>query len=237
MHPNPVLSLHGVSKFYGGVRAVLDVSMNIFEGEILGLIGPNGAGKSTLAGVVVGSLSPSNGKVVFDGRDVTKLSRRERARLGIANTHQLPRTFPSLTVGENLEVSVARHRKGGSTDRVVATAELIGLAHLLDTRASKLSHGQKRLLEIGMAIISEPRLLVVDEPSQGLTGGEVAALASILGEIRSKLSVMLIDHRVDFVASLSSRVAVMSKGRIVALGPASDSAVSEKIEEAYLRGS
>jgi len=237
LSPSQILSLRGVSKFFGGVQAVLDVYLDVLEGEMLGLIGPNGAGKSTLAKLILGSLKPSTGKVFFGGRDITGLSRRERAGLGIAGTNQFPRVFSSLTLRENLEISL---KSGGGKhlfESVAEVAELLGLSGLLEAQASSLSHGQRRLLEIGMALVSGSRLLVLDEPSQGLTGGEVERLASILTGLSSKrLSVILIDHRVDFVKSLSGRVGVMSKGRMVALGPAGDKGVADVIEEVYLRG-
>ncbi|MCS7145994.1 MAG: ATP-binding cassette domain-containing protein [Nitrososphaerota archaeon] len=235
MKNRPLLSARRVSKSFGGVQALVDASIEIMEGEILGVIGPNGAGKSTLAGVIVGSLRPDRGQIIFRDSDITKYSRRRRAELGIAHTHQIPRVFPSLTVRENMSLACSRGLGGGTEDGLHETAERLGLGGLLSLKASQLSHGQMRLLEIGMALLSSPRLLVMDEPTQGLAGGEVASLSSILRGLAGKLAVVLIDHRVDFVVSLSERVAVMNLGRFVAVGAARGRDVGLAIEEAYLR--
>lgn len=236
MRPKSLLSVQGVSKSFGGVQALIDVSVTLDEGEILGVIGPNGAGKSTLAAVIVGVLKPDRGRISLDGVDITGYSRRRRARLGIAHTHQTPRVFPSLTVRENLELAARAARDGGREESPLRLAGRLGLCDSLSAKASQLSHGQRRLLEICMALLTQPRLLVMDEPTQGLAGPEISQLASILKSMDEGLTVMLIDHRVDFVVSLSTRVAVMSLGRIVALGEARESAVSEAIESAYMRG-
>ncbi len=236
MQPRPLLSLQDISKSFDGVQALAGVSLEVGDTGILGIIGPNGAGKSTLAGVIVGSLKPDSGRIFFLGREITGLPVRKRARLGIANTHQIPRSFPSLTVYENLELA-ALHTSGKDVrQRIIETADLLGLQPVLELKASQLSHGQIRLLEISMALISRPRLLVMDEPTQGLTGLEVHTLVEILRGLAERLAIIIIDHRVDFVVSLSSRIAIMSRGRIVALGNARDSWVTEKIEEVYLRG-
>ncbi|MEM0482253.1 MAG: ATP-binding cassette domain-containing protein [Nitrososphaerota archaeon] len=236
MQPRPLLSLQGVSKSFDGVQALAGVSLEMDDTGMLGVIGPNGAGKSTLAGIIVGSLRPDSGRIYFLGREITGLPLRKRARLGIANTHQIPRAFSSLTVYENLELA-ALHTAGTDLRRqILETAELLGLHSVLRLRPSQLPHGQIRLVEICMALLSRPRLLVLDEPTQGLTGLEVSTISEILKSLAERLAIILIDHRVDFVISLSSRVAVMSRGRILALGPARDSLVAEMIEAVYLRG-
>ncbi|GBC70379.1 Lipopolysaccharide export system ATP-binding protein LptB [Candidatus Calditenuaceae archaeon HR02] len=236
MQPRPLLSLQSVSKSFDGVQALAEVSLELSDTGILGVIGPNGAGKSTLAGVIVGSLRPDSGRIFFLGREITGLPMRKRARLGIANTHQIPRAFPSLTVYENLELAVLHRADTDPRRQILETAELLGLQPVLQLKPSQLSHGQIRLVEISMALLSQPRLLVMDEPTQGLTGLEVNTLTEALKSLGEKISIIVIDHRVDFVASLSPRIAVMHRGRILALGSPRDSWVAEKIEEVYLRG-
>ncbi|MEM0381996.1 MAG: ATP-binding cassette domain-containing protein [Nitrososphaerota archaeon] len=234
---SPLLSLQGVSKSFGGVQALSDVSLRVYDSGVLGIIGPNGAGKSTLAGIIVGALKPDRGKVFFRGREITNLTVRERAALGVAHTHQIPRVFQSLTVYENLELAASRRVSRRDLDGIIReAAEKLGLNGLLELGASQLSSGQLRLLEIGMALLSQPLLLVMDEPTQGLAGLEVNYLSNILRSLSERLAIILIDHRVDFVASLSNRVAVMSRGRVVGLGRIGDVEVVEKIEAVYMRG-
>lgn len=236
MEPRPLLSLQGISKSFDGVQALTGVFLEVGDTGILGVIGPNGAGKSTLAGVIVGYLRPDSGRIFFLGREITGLPVRKRARLGIANTHQTPRVFASLTVYENLELAAARSTGRDTRSQIIETAQVLGLENVLRLKPSQLSHGLVRLVEICMALLSRPRLLVMDEPTQGLAGQELDTLSEILGRLAEKLSIIIIDHRVDFVASLSSSVAVMYRGRIVALGSPRESRVAERIEDVYLRG-
>jgi branched-chain amino acid transport system ATP-binding protein len=226
----PLLRVEGVSKSFDGVRALDGVSLAVQACEVLGIIGPNGAGKSTLAGIVAGWIAPSSGRVLLGGKEITRLPVRMRALLGIAATHQTPRVFTSLTVQENIEL--AGGRRGSA--RVGELAEKLGLTSWLYQRASSLSFGHRRLLELAMALASNPRLLVLDEPSQGLSPEETGRLESLIKGL-GDVAVLLIDHRVDFVSRISNKVAVMNSGRVVALGRPREEAVSAAIKRAYLR--
>ncbi len=230
MGADPLLRLVSVSKSFDGVKALDAVSLEIRAGEILGVIGPNGAGKSTLAGVVAGWITPSGGRIILAGRDITGLSPRRRALLGIVATHQTPRIFSSLTVRENIEIA-GRWAMGREAENIAGP---LGLTGRMGEPASNLSFGHRRLLELAMALAARPRLLVLDEPSQGLSGDEVETLASTVRGLEG-CSVILIDHRVDFVWALARRVAVLDGGRLVALGFPREDGVSDVVRRVYLR--
>jgi len=232
VRPRALLSINGVSKRYGGVAALNGIDLKVECGEVLGIIGPNGAGKSTLARIVSGFLKPDAGRIILDGRDVTHLSARERSILGVASTHQIPRIFPSLMVEDNLEL--AARRGGVGRGRVAEMAEKLGLGRLLRVEASSLTPGQKRLLEVGMALLTSPRLVVMDEPTQGLAAAEAEMLGEVLPEFTVGGAALLIDHRVDLVFRLSGRVAVLSQGRVVAVGRPADDLVRGEVERVYL---
>jgi ABC-type branched-chain amino acid transport systems, ATPase component len=226
----PLLRVERVSKSFDGVRALDGVSLAVRAGEVLGIIGPNGAGKSTLAGIVAGWIAPSSGRVLLGGKEITALPVRMRALLGIAATHQTPRVFTSLTVQENIELAAGKRGE----DMIREVAEKLDLTSKLHQRASSLSFGHRRLLELAMALASSPRLLVLDEPSQGLSTEETGRLESVIMGLRD-VGVLLIDHRVDFVSRISNSVAVMNSGRVIALGRPREEAVSAAIKRAYLR--
>ncbi len=230
MVAEPLLRVEGVSKSFDGVRALDGVSLAVQAGEVLGIIGPNGAGKSTLAGIVAGWIAPSSGRVLLDGKEITALPVRMRALLGIAATHQTPRVFTSLTVQDNIELAAGKRGEA----KIREVAEKLDLTSKLHQRASSLSFGHRRLLELAMALASSPRLLVLDEPSQGLSTEETGRLESVIKGLRD-VTVLLIDHRVDFVSRLSNSVAVMNSGRVIALGRPREEAVSAAIKRAYLR--
>ncbi len=230
MVAEPLLRVERVSKSFDGVRALNGVSLAVRAGEVLGIIGPNGAGKSTLAGIVAGWIAPSSGRVLLGGKEITALPVRMRALLGIAATHQTPRVFTSLTVQENIELAAGKRGE----DMIREVAEKLDLTSKLHQRASSLSFGHRRLLELAMALASSPRLLVLDEPSQGLSTEETGRLESVIMGLRD-VGVLLIDHRVDFVSRISNSVAVMNSGRVIALGRPREEAVSAAIKRAYLR--
>ncbi len=230
MVAEPLLRVERVSKSFDGVRALDGVSLAVRAGEVLGIIGPNGAGKSTLAGIVAGWIAPSSGRVLLGGKEITALPVRMRALLGIAATHQTPRVFTSLTVQENIELAAGKRGE----DMIREVAEKLDLTSKLHQRASSLSFGHRRLLELAMALASSPRLLVLDEPSQGLSTEETGRLESVIMGLRD-VGVLLIDHRVDFVSRISNSVAVMNSGRVIALGRPREEAVSAAIKRAYLR--
>lgn len=242
-----VLQVEGVAKHFGGIRAVEDVSFEVHEGEILGIIGPNGCGKSTLFNCILGQLSPTSGRVRLDGQDVTGLTPEEMNKRGVSRTFQLLQVFPELSVRENLILAGQEH-KGTMLSRLFGprdaglTAEadrMIGffrLGHLADAKAGGLSYGQQKLLDAAMAFMAGPRLVLLDEPAGGVN-------LTMLGDLKERLRVMnaeagatfvVIEHNMDFVMSLCTRVVVMAEGRVLAVGTPAEVRANPAVIEAYL---
>jgi ABC-type uncharacterized transport system ATPase subunit len=205
-----VLTTSGLTRQFGGLTAVEDVSVVFPAGEVACVIGPNGAGKSTFLNMICGAIAPSRGTISFDGRSIQGLSRHAIARAGIARKFQVPSFFRSLTVAENLAVAGQ-----GDLDSVLAQ---IGLQAERDTQAAVLAHGQTQWLEIGMALIRQPKLLLLDEPTAGLSPEETQAVARLILSLRGQTTVVVIDHDMHFVRALSARTVVMHQGRLVAEG-------------------
>jgi ABC-type uncharacterized transport system ATPase subunit len=204
------LRTEGLGRRFGGLVAVEDVSVIFAAGEVSCVIGPNGAGKSTLLNMICGAITPSSGRILFDGKPIEGLSRHAIARAGIARKFQVPSIFGSLTVAENLALA----GEGDTQDVMTRT----GLYAERDTRADVLAHGQKQWLEIGMGLIRQPRLLLLDEPTAGLSPEETRAVADLLLSLRGICTVVVIDHDMHFVRALSARTVVMHQGRLVAEG-------------------
>jgi branched-chain amino acid transport system ATP-binding protein len=243
-----VLELAGLTKHFGGVRAVDGVDLAVARGEILGLIGPNGSGKSTIVNLVCGLLPPTAGRVVLDGADISKEPPHARVTLGIARTFQNIRLFGQLPVWQNLWVaqnSGAQRRQrflprwlGGSRDaraEIDRTLELFDLAHKRDDLAANLAFGEQRRLEFARALAARPALLLLDEPAAGMNAEEIDQLAARIRTLRRDgLTVLLIEHHVELVMSLADRVAVLNFGRKIAEGPPAAVQVDPAVREAYL---
>ncbi|MFM8750396.1 MAG: ABC transporter ATP-binding protein [Rhabdaerophilum sp.] len=242
-----VLQVEGVAKHFGGIRAVEDVSFDVHEGEILGIIGPNGCGKSTLFNCILGQLTPTSGRVRLDGQDVTGFTPEEMNKRGVSRTFQLLQVFPELSVRENLILAGQEH-KGTMLSRLFGprdaglTAEaerMIGffrLGHLADAKAGGLSYGQQKLLDAAMAFMAGPRLVLLDEPAGGVN-------LTMLGDLRERLKMMnaeagatfvVIEHNMDFVMSLCTRVVVMAEGKVLAMGTPAEVRANPAVIEAYL---
>ncbi|MCA4921969.1 MAG: ABC transporter ATP-binding protein [Methylobacterium sp.] len=242
-----VLQVEGVAKHFGGIRAVEDVSFDVHEGEILGIIGPNGCGKSTLFNCILGQLTPNSGRVRLDGQDVTGFSPEEMSKRGVSRTFQLLQVFPELSVRENLILAGQEH-KGTMLSRLFGprdaglTAEaerMIGffrLGHLADAKAGGLSYGQQKLLDAAMAFMAGPRLVLLDEPAGGVN-------LAMLGDLKERLKMMnaeagatfvVIEHNMDFVMSLCTRVVVMAEGKVLAMGTPAEVRANPAVIEAYL---
>ena len=204
-------------------------------GEVRALIGSNGAGKSTLVAMLVGRLAPSAGAVRFAGRDVTRLSPAERVALGMGYTFQITRVFPELDVVDNVTVALQRQVARGTRDAAVADAlARFDLGALAGRRAGELSYGHRRLLELAMATATEPRLLMLDEPTQGLSEAEIDNFGEVVRGLAARCTILLIEHNMDVVMSLASTVSVLHEGRLIASGSPAEIRADEAVQRAYL---
>ena len=242
-----VLQVNGLEKAFGGIRAVNGVSFDVREGEILGLIGPNGSGKSTLFNCILGQLPPSAGEVRIDGRAITGMRPCQLNRLGVGRTFQLLQVFPQLTVRENLVLAGQEHRGsmwsrlvgrrdaglGSAAERMI---EFFRLAQLAGEKAGALSYGQQKLLDVAMAFMAGPRLVLLDEPAGGVNLTMLADLRERLRTINEaqKATFVVIEHNMDFVMSLCTRILVLAEGRIIAEGRPGDIRNDRRVIDAYL---
>jgi branched-chain amino acid transport system ATP-binding protein len=230
---------------FGGLQALGGIADDVVQGELFAIIGPNGAGKTTLFNVIAGDITPTGGTVAIKGVDCTYLPSRHRPRLGVARTYQKARTFDGLTVVDNIYLALAGHRGRhwlpwrSAVDRQMrAEVERIAASvWLLDCHTSlagALSHGQKRQLELGMAIATEPDVLMLDEPASGLSRGERKRLVELLEALPSDVTVLLIEHDMDVAFRLAGRVVVMADGLIVTAGPPEEIQQDPTVHEIYL---
>jgi ABC-type branched-subunit amino acid transport system ATPase component len=250
----PLLSVRGISRTFGGVRAVVDVSFAAPIGQITGLIGPNGAGKSTALGIVAGAIRPTTGTIQFAGRDVTKLPSYRRARLGMIRTFQMRGEFDRLTVLENLLVaapgqlgekirniySVRRTWRRQQRELVDQARELLERFGILDHEnvyASELSGGQRRLMELARALMAKPRLLLLDEPMAGVNPAMRERLGEHLLEVAdSGIAIVLVEHELQFVEHVCGHILVLAQGRVIGEGKMSALREHAAVLDAYLTG-
>jgi branched-chain amino acid transport system ATP-binding protein len=241
----PVLRTEGLSKRFGGLRAVDNLSFSLAGSRLHAIIGPNGAGKTTFFNLVSGLLSPDSGHIFFQGRDITGLKPHHISQLGIKRTLQIKSVFPRLTVADNLWItsraghgflnpfrSAASDRATG--EKVDRTLSQIGLSALADQQAGTLSYGDVALLEIGMAVISEPRLLLLDEPTCGMSPAETERAVDKIRELARSIGIIIIEHDMEVVFEIADDITVMAQGAILASGSPSEIAADERVREAYL---
>lgn len=246
----PLLECRGLVRRFGALVAVDGIDLAVEPGEIRAVIGPNGAGKSTVFNLITSVLKPSAGQVIFAGEDVTGMPVHQVAQKGIARTFQLCHIFPALTVRENVRIAAqARDGRrwqflggGGVLNRSASAADdAIGrmrLTRLADATAAMLSHGDQRLLEIAMAIAQKPRLLMLDEPTQGLSIEETGRAVQILKDMLAAgdLSVLLVEHDMEVVFKLADNITVLHRGRVIADGVPAVVRASAEVRSAYLGG-
>jgi urea transport system ATP-binding protein len=241
----PILYLDGVSVSFDGYKALNGLSFYVDPGELRAIIGPNGAGKTTMMDVITGKTRPDSGEVYFRGdTDLTKLDEAAIANLGIGRKFQKPTVFENHTVFENLELALAGNRStraslffrlsAEQSDRITTVLDTISLSNLQDAIAGSLSHGQKQWLEIGMLLIQDPDLLLVDEPAAGMTDAETEQTAILLKEISATHSLVVVEHDMEFVKALDSKVTVLHEGSVLAEGPLDMVQQDQRVIEVYL---
>jgi len=234
----PILRVDRVSRHFGGLRALSDVSLEIPRGSIYALIGPNGSGKTTMFNVVTGGLAPTTGSVTFHGREIGGARTHEIVRLGIGRTFQNIRLFTRMSVFHNVWVAVRAARDGSGRSqgaRVMELLELTDLAARRDDLVESLNFGEQRRLEMARALAGEPTLLLLDEPAAGMGGGEKERLARDIRALQARdLTVFLIEHSMDLVMGLAERIAVLHFGEKIAEGSPTEIQTHPRVIEAYL---
>ena len=235
-----VLTVSGVTKSFGGFTAVRDLSLTVVRGEMRGLIGSNGAGKSTLLHLIYGRITPDRGSIQFGGKDVTVLPVTARARMGMGLVFQVTSVFDGLTVEENLLLGALPKGEPrppldrAAVERVTQLLELDPVSHRF---AGNLSHGEKRWLEIGMVLLTAPSLLLLDEPTSGMTQAESRRTAELLHQLRSEQAieaVIVVEHNIEFIRLVTDRVTVMHRGSVLADGPIEDVQNDAAVQASFL---
>ena len=248
---NIVLHVADVHKHFGGLHALADIDLQIEEGKTHAIIGPNGAGKSTLLNVIIGRLAPSRGAVVFDGKVLTGKKPHEITQMGVVRVFQTPEIFPELSVLQNVMAPAFAKRDGAfrinifkslESERGIAEEadhilEDVGLYARRDHHAGALSRGDKRRMELAMCLIQHPRLLLLDEPTAGMSRHDTNTTIDLLKKIKARgMTKVIIEHDMHVVFSLADKISVLAGGRIIAEGLPDDVRRSEKVQEAYLGG-
>jgi len=241
-----MLELRNVTKRFGGVVATDNVALEVAQGEVHALIGPNGAGKTTLIGQISGSVTTDSGKLFFDGTEITAWRQHQRVRLGLARSYQITSIFKRFTVLDNLALAVqARSGSSFSFWRPVAAetalfdeartiSREIGLAGRLGVTAGNLAHGEQRALEVGLALATRPRLVLLDEPMAGMGLEESQRMIALIGRIRAGVTVLLVEHDMEAVFRLADRITVLVNGRVIASGRPAEIRADKDVRRAYL---
>jgi branched-chain amino acid transport system ATP-binding protein len=231
-----LLEIDNVTKRFGGIVAIDDVSVDIDAGPITGIIGPNGAGKTTLFNLIAGTYTPTAGSIRLHGEDVAGLPANEIAKRGIGRTFQIPRPFGEMTVEENLLVANYDLPAKERSARVDETLDLLDLTHQRDTEGGNLSGGQQTLLEIGRVLMLDPDLILLDEPAAGVNPKLVDRIASLIETSRGDRTFVIVEHDVTLISRLCDRVLVLNEGRLIADGDINEIKNDPEVRQAYLGG-
>ena len=241
-----VLELDRVGVRFGGLKAVDDISISIERGERRAVIGPNGAGKTTLFNAITGMFPPTSGRILFNDRDVTRVPPHRRAHQGMSRTFQITNLFQSLTVAQNMQLALrglrarrfsmfgSGHLTPEEGDRINAALELSRLSKRLEARVKELSYGEQRQLELAMALVSSPKLLLLDEPAAGLSPAERVVVVDIIASLSRDLTVMLIEHDMDLVLNLVDWVTCLNNGQLLVEAAPADIRTNQEVQDVYL---
>jgi branched-chain amino acid transport system ATP-binding protein len=243
------LETKDLCKYFGGLRAVDQVNFTVEEGQLKSIIGPNGAGKTTLFNLVCGLYEPTSGKISFRGKDITAKKMNQTSQIGITKTFQITHIFPRLTVFENIRIS-AQSRKtsfnfwkkadlfGDINDKTMKILELLKLDESHDRIASTLSHGERKYLEIGIALATNPKLLLLDEPTAGMSPAETTMAMKLIRNLRDQLNltILLVEHDMNVVMNISDEVLCLNEGRVLACGSPEEISCNETVQKVYLGG-
>ena len=242
----PILEIAGVSKSFGALKASDDVSLDLRAGEIHALIGPNGAGKSTLIKQIAGELAPDSGTIRFCGQDVGSLRSEDRARAGLARSFQVSSVVPGMTALQNVQLAVMGHsrrvfgffksvrRQASLRDPAHQHLDRVGLSDRSDIPAANLSHGERRQLEIAMALALKPKAFLLDEPMAGMGPEGSARLTKFLNDLRAEAPILLVEHDMDAVFALADRISVLVYGQVIATGTVDEIRTNREVQSAYL---
>lgn len=242
-----ILQAKKLSKNFGALKAVDDVTLSIGPG-VHSIIGPNGAGKTTLFNLLTGFLKPTEGKIFYLGKEITNLPPYEVSQGGMARSFQITSIFPDLTVYENVRIAVQSRLKAsynflvsfkslkGVDDKAKRTLRQVGLLEVADLKAKNLSYGLRRSLDIGISLATDPRLILLDEPTSGMDRRDSTQVIQLISEISRRIPVVLIEHNIDIVLSISNLVTVLYQGGVLAEGTPSEIQSNEKVQAAYLGG-
>ncbi|MCZ4255041.1 ABC transporter ATP-binding protein [Sulfitobacter sp. G21635-S1] len=225
-----LLETKGLTRVYGGLTAVDGVDFALPKGEVHALIGPNGAGKSTFVGMISGRIPASSGEVWFDGQNVTPLPAHARIRRGMAYTFQITAVYARLSLADNLALALRSRDRGAA----LAALDRVGLADRADQMTGDLAYGHQRLLEIAMGVAQKPRLLILDEPTQGLAESEIEGFNALIRELAGETTILLIEHNMNVVMALADRITVLDMGSILASGTPAEIHANRAVQDAYL---
>ncbi len=241
-----LLSAQSLVKRFGAVQASSNFSLEVAGGELHALIGPNGAGKTTVLNQLCGELKPDSGHIFFDGRRITRMPVYRRAQLGLARSYQITSVFEHLSVSENLSLAIQAHNghsfrfwKKAGDDPVIRKAVLpaltrVDLEERADTQAANLSHGEKRQLEVGMALAGHPKMLLLDEPYAGMGPGGAVELTKLIRQLKTEVTILLVEHDMGAVFSLADRITVLVYGQAIASGTPDEIRTNPAVRQAYL---
>jgi branched-chain amino acid transport system ATP-binding protein len=244
----PILRTEGLTRHYGGVRALTDVDYRVETGKLHAVIGPNGAGKSTLFHVITGRVPPTSGRIWFRGQEIGGLSQPAIARLGIARSYQITTIFQNLTVFENVRIAAQSRRSHVNfwqpaesfrsvTARAEQVLETIRIQEKRDLPASALSHGEQRHLDMAIALATDPALLLLDEPTAGMSPLETDQTMHLIRELGRRVSIVLVEHKMNVVMEICDRITVLHFGRVLAEGTPAEVRENRQVQEVYLEGS